>query len=58
MEKHAAYAIKKRKDGRFSVKKRGGGYINGAEKTKILIDAKLITVKLPAEKKEEAPAEA
>ena len=53
MEKHAAYQIKKRKDGRFSVVKRCGGYINGAEKTKILLDAKLITTKLPAE----APAE-
>lgn len=57
MEKHPAYSIKKRKDGRYSVVKRGGGYINGLEKTKILLEAKLITTKLPAEPAPEETAD-
>lgn len=53
MEKHAPYTIKKRKDGRYSVVKRGGGFINGEEKTKILVEAKLISARLPKKAAEE-----
>lgn len=36
------YKIVKRGDGRYSVKKRGGGLISGAEKAKILVAEKLV----------------
>lgn len=51
------YKILKRGDGRFEVRKRGGGRINGLEKVKILIKAGLIKTKLPAEKKPDQSGE-
>ncbi len=54
-----AFKIEKREDGRYAVKKQGGGYINGPEKTKILQDKNLIKVlKKKEAPKTEVPAEA
>ncbi len=53
----APYKIEKRKDNRYQVKKRGGGFIGGDEKVKILVDAGLIKTKLAAKPAEEVPAE-
>lgn len=49
------FKIEKKKSGRFAVKKRGGGYVNGEEKVKIL--AEKGHIKLPTPKKKEAEAE-
>lgn len=49
------YKIKKRGDGRYEVRKRCGGNVNGYDKIAILLEAGLIKTKLPT-KKEEAPA--
>ncbi len=60
MAKAATYEIKKKRSGRFFVKKRGGGVISGDEKTKILLDKGLIKTGLKKapepEATEEAPA--
>lgn len=53
MKKAADFKITKKKNGRFLVKKRGGGTINGDAKTKILIDTGTIKAKM----KKAAPAE-
>ena len=53
MAKQPDYTIVKRKDGRFAVRKRGGGYINKDEKVKILVEAGKI--KAPLVKKEPEP---
>ena len=55
MKKAAVHKIVKKKNGRYSVQKRGGGLINGAEKLKILQDAGVVK-KLKAKAKA-APAE-
>lgn len=66
MQKSAPHQIKKRKDGRYMIQKRGGGTINGEEKTKILMEAGLIEAKLKTKEpateeaqasQEESPAE-
>ncbi len=57
MKKAKDYKIEKRGDGRFSVRKRGGGTINGAEKLKILLDAGVVKAPKAKAKVEEAPAE-
>jgi hypothetical protein len=51
--------VVKRRNGRFSVRKRGGGLINGAEKTKFLQESGKVKVlkakaKPAAEAKDEA----
>lgn len=56
MKKAAAHKVVKKKNGRYSVEKRGGGMINGPEKTKILQDAGLIKKMKPKAKAEAAPA--
>jgi hypothetical protein len=54
----AAYKIKKKKNGRFSVVKKGGKTINGEEKLKILIEAGIVKQAMPKPAPvEEAPAE-
>lgn len=58
MKKAKAYKIEKRGDGRFSIRKRGGGTINGAEKQKILLEAGVIKAPKAKAKVEEVPAEA
>ena len=50
------FTVFKKKSGRFCVKSEKGKWINGEEKTKILLAEKLIKVSAP-KKKEEAPAE-
>ncbi len=55
VKKSPEYQIVERRDGRFAVRKRCGGFVNGAEKTKILADAGKIKLSKPG-KKEEAPA--
>jgi hypothetical protein len=47
----------KRKDGRYAVKKRGGGFLNGADKAQYLAANKLIKVSVATPKKEEAAPE-
>jgi hypothetical protein len=50
--------VVKRKDGRFAVKKRGGGYLNGDEKIKILVaEGKIKAPAVKAKPAEETPAE-
>lgn len=51
------YKISTKKSGRFMVTKRGGGLINGEEKTKILLEAGKIK-KLKPKAKEAAADEA
>ena len=63
MAKQPEHTIVKRKDGRFAVRKRGGGYINKDEKVKILVEAgkikaPLVKKEAPAEEKVEATEEA
>jgi len=55
VKKSPEYQIVERRDGRFAVRKRCGGFVNGAEKTKVLAEAGKIKVSKPS-KKEEAPA--
>ena len=50
--------ISKRRDGRFQVRKRGGGFINGDEKAKILHEKGHIKLTPPKPKEEEPAAEA
>ena len=50
--------ISKKRSGRFQVFAKNGKNVNGAEKTKILLDAKLIQASLPQAKTEEAAAPA
>lgn len=50
------FQIFKKRSGRFCIKNKSGKYVNGEEKTKILLDNKLIKID-PPKKKEEAPAE-
>ncbi len=57
MAKQPEHTIVKRKDGRFAVRKRGGGYINKEEKVKILVDAGKIKAPLKKKDPEPAPAE-
>ncbi len=56
VKKAKAFKIEKRGDGRHVVRKRGGGFVNGLEKTKALIDAGLVTTKLPKPKEEKTEA--
>jgi hypothetical protein len=49
------FKIAKRGDGRYEVRKRCGGNINGTDKIKILLEAGLIKTKLPTPKVEAAP---
>jgi len=51
----APYKIEKRNDNRYQVKKRCGGFINGEEKVKILVEAGLVKAKVAAKPVEEAP---
>lgn len=53
VKKAADLQAVKKKNGRYSVKKRGGGYLSGMDKVKFLLDAGLIKTGLP----KEAPAE-
>lgn len=55
MKKHAELVVSKRRNGRFAVRKRGGGFVNGEAKLKFLVEAGLVKVPTP-KKKEEAPA--
>ena len=59
MAKAADYKIIKKKNGRYQIRTRGGGTINGEEKIKILVEKKLIKTTLPKKEEpaEEAPAE-
>lgn len=50
------HTIVKKRNGRYGVKNSKGQWINGEEKTKVLLAEKLIKVDVP-KKKEEAPAE-
>jgi len=67
LAKAADHEIKKKRNGRYYVAKRGGGVVNGEEKAKILVDKGLVKTGLrkppeeaPTEEapKVEAPAEA
>lgn len=55
-KKFQDFTIKTKRSGRFLVLGKDGKVVNGADKTKVLIDAKLVQVSLPQAKKEEAPA--
>ncbi len=50
------FTIFKKRSGRFCVKSEKGKWLNGEEKTKVLLAEKLIKVSVP-KKKEEAPTE-
>lgn len=54
--KASPYSIGQRRDGRYMVQKRGGGFINGEEKIKILAEAGKIKMMKP-KPKDEAPAD-
>ena len=56
IKKASDYKVVKRRNGRFAVRKRGGGLINGEEKTKALQAAGKVKVLKPKAKAEEAPA--
>jgi len=59
IKKASDYTIETRRNGRFSVHKRGGGLINGEEKTKILQAAgKVKVLKAKAKPAPEADAPA
>ena len=49
------YAIYKKRSERFAVKDANGKWINGDEKTKILLSEKLIKAPVPKPKEEAAP---
>jgi hypothetical protein len=55
VKKAAKLKATKKRNGRFMVRKRGGGLVNGADKVAFLQEAGKIK-KLNAKKKEEAPA--
>lgn len=57
MKKAADYKIVKKKNGRFAVRKRGGGLVNGADKLKVLQDAGKVK-KLKPKAKAEGEAQA
>lgn len=57
VKKASDHKIVKKKNGRYEVKKRGGGRINGADKTKIL-EAAGVVKKLKSKPKAEAAPEA
>jgi hypothetical protein len=46
------FRIKKKKNGRYQVRLKGGKNINGLDKVKFLVDKKLIKTKLPKAKTE------
>lgn len=48
--------IVKKRNGRFMVRKRGGGLINGVEKTQALLSAGVVKKLTPKKKDEEAQA--
>lgn len=52
VHKASGLQVKKKRNGRFYVKKRGGGVVNGEEKVKVLVDAGVIK----ALKKKAAPS--
>ena len=54
LKKKTEFVAVKRKDGRFSVRKRGGGMVNKEEKVKFLAEKNLIKTMKP--KAKEAPA--
>ncbi len=56
IKKAGAFKIKERRNGRFQVLKRGGGRVNGDEKTKVLQEAGKVK-KLKPKAKEAAAAE-
>jgi hypothetical protein len=53
----AGFVISQKRSGRYQVRTAKGKQVNGADKTKILLDAKLIDAGTP-KAKEEAPATA
>ena len=55
VKKASNHKIVKRGDGRYEVRVRGGKRINGLEKTKILIDAGLVKMKIKAPAAAEEP---
>ncbi len=55
MKKAADLQLTQKRNGKWAVKKRGGGLLNGEEKLKFLAEAGKI--KLPTPKKVETPAE-
>ena len=57
MAKAPSYQVQKKRSGKFFVRKRGGGVINGEEKIKILVDKGLIKNSLPKPAEPEAAAE-
>ena len=57
MVKRAAdVKVIKKRNGRYSVKKRGGGLLKADEKVKVLQDKGLLKKMTPKKKTEEAPA--
>jgi hypothetical protein len=50
--KHADHVIKTKRSGRYLVLTKDGKTVNGAEKTKILLEAKLISAGTPKAKEE------
>jgi hypothetical protein len=50
------YLISKKRSGRFEVKTSAGQQVNGPEKAKILVEAKLVKTGLPKAKEEAAPS--
>ena len=55
VKKAKAHKIEKKRNGKFIVRARGGKLVNGADKTKALLDAGVVK-KLTPKKKDEAPA--
>lgn len=56
VKKHKDYLIYTKRSGRYMVRSANGKTVNGMEKTKILVDAKLVQAGLPKAKEEAAPA--
>ncbi len=54
-KKFQDYTIKTKRSGRFLVLGKNGKTVNGADKTKVLIAAKLVKESLPKAKEEAAP---
>ena len=57
VKKAAAYKAVKRRNGRFQVEKRGGGLVNGPEKTKVLQELGLVKKLTPKAKAEGGEAQ-
>lgn len=55
VKKAGTLQVKKKRNGRYFVKQRGGGVVNGEEKVKVLVEAGILK---PAKKKEAPAAEA